>query len=448
VDATVVEVSDDIHRSDAPLLLANGKFDLMSFQNRFPQVQMSTRLLQKLPPRVGQPGFELSGIRIDPAAPAELDFAAYAGAGTSIQRCAGGEYLVAARTGYLDVDAKSGKIAVADKIVSRDGVSAKTTGNLHLTGDYEEFGEVQEKRLIEGNGITVHGDVYGEIVSRGGMVRLRANLVGGSAHNRQGDIQVDGVTSNAVVQAHEGTVILQRAENCVVSGTRVRIEHAINCDIVADEVAITQAEGCAVAGRRVDIDSAANWRDNEMLVYVLVADCGRIDEAIGQVGARLAQFEAAIARHKAELAALCAQAEVRKYLEVAGRVRSGETALNAAQAQQFKQMGQLVAPQLTKIGEVSGARKTAETELAEGQALLLRFTAQRAARAGVSVVNLPLLQGETQVRQLLYEPDSVVLHQLSPRDIKSRLRANEGRLLHADAQGSYRWENGAAPAAG
>ena len=38
--------------------------------------------------------------------------------------------------------------------VSRDGVSAKTTGNLQLTGDYEEFGEVQEKRVIEGEGIT------------------------------------------------------------------------------------------------------------------------------------------------------------------------------------------------------------------------------------------------------------------------------------------------------
>jgi hypothetical protein len=445
VDATVVEVSDDIHRSDAPLLLANGKFDLMSFQNRFPQVQMSTRLLQKLPPRVGQPGFELSGIRIDPAAPSELDFAAYAGAGTSIERSGGGEYLVAARTGYLDVDAKSGKIAVADKIVSRDGVSAKTTGNLHLTGDYEEFGDVQEKRLIEGNGITVHGDVYGEIVSRGGMVRLRANLVGGSAHNKHGDIQVDGVTSNAVIQAHEGAVILARAENCVVSGSRVRIDHAINCDIVAEEVVIRQAEGCAVAGRSVHIESTATWRGSEMLVYVLTPDCGRIDEVIGQVGARLAQFEAAIAHHKGELTALCAQPEVRKYLEVAGRVRSGETALSPAQAQQFRQMGQLVAPQLTKIGEVSAARKAAETELAEGRALLERFTAQRAARAGASVVELQLLQGDTQVRQLLFEPDAEVLHQLSPRDIKARLRANEGTPLHAAACGGYRWENGAAP---
>ncbi|MFC5462162.1 flagellar assembly protein A [Massilia niabensis] len=441
VDAAVVEVSDDIHRSDAPRQLANGKFDLMSFQNRFPQVQVGTRLLQKLPPRAGEAGFELSGIRIDPAAPHELDFAPYAGAGTSIERTGGGEYLVAARTGYLDVD-KGGCIAVGDKIVSRDGVSAKTTGNLQLSGDYEEFGEVQEMRVIEGNGITVHADVHGEIVSRGGMVRLRANLIGGSAHNRRGDIQVDGVTSNAVVQGHDGAVILGRAENCVVSGTQVRIEHAVNCDIAGIDVSIGQAEGCAVAGRRVDIGTTTAWHDRDMLVYVLCADCSRIDEVLGQVGERLAAIEAAIAHHKGELAQLCAKAEVRSYLELARRVRSGEAALSAAQAQQFRQMGQAVGPELQRIGEVSAARKSGEAELAEGQALLARYRAQRAARAGASTVTLRQLAGDTQVRQLAFDPDAPLLHQLSPRELKARLRANEGTPLYGGAYGSYGWESG------
>ncbi|MDB5791177.1 MAG: hypothetical protein JWQ80_1201 [Massilia sp.] len=447
IDATVVEVSDDIHRSDAPRLLANGKFDLMSFQNRFPQVQAGTRLLQKLPPRAGEAGFELSGIRIEPAAPRELDFAPYAGEGTSIERGDGGEYLVAARTGYLDVDCSTGlilgRIAVGDKIISRDGVSARTTGNLQLSGDYEEFGDVQEKRVIEGNGITVHGDVHGEIVSRGGTVRLRANLIGGSAHNKRGDIRVDGTTSNAVVQAVDGAVILGRAENCVVSGTRVRIEHAINCDIAGGEVSIGEAEGCAVAGRQVGIDTAMTWRDSEMLVYVLCADCSRIDEVLGQLGERLARLEAAIADHKGALAQLCAKGEVRSYLEVAGRVRSGEAALSAAQAQQFRQMGEAVGPELRRIGEVSAARKTAEAELAEGQALLARYKAQRAARAGGSTVTLRQLAGDTQVRALPFDPDGPPLHHLSPRELKGRLRANEGTPLYGGAYGSYGWESGA-----
>jgi hypothetical protein len=443
IDASVVEVSDDIHRSDAPRQLSNGKLDLMVFQNRFPQVQGGTRLLQKLPSRPGKPGFELSGIRIEPAAPADLDFSAYVGDGTSIEKSAAGEYLVAARTGFLDVDAKTRKIAVGDKIVSRDGVSAKTTGNLQLTGDYEEFGDVQEKRVIEGNGITVHGNVYGEIHSRGGMVRLRATLVGGSAHNRRGDIQVDGVSANAVLQATAGTVTLQRAENCVVSGTRVRIEHAIHCDIIADEVSIGSAEGCAVAARRISIDSTAPWRDSEMVVYALSPDCSRIDAVLDQVAARLEQFATAIAGHKADLGHLCAQPSVRKYLEIAGRVRSGEMALNPSQAQQFKQMGQAVGPELQKIGEVSAARKAVEAEQAEGEALLARFTAQRTERAAGGEVTLRQLAGDTQVRLLPFDPDGACFYDLPAREIKARLRGNEGTVLHAAAAGSFAWQSGA-----
>jgi hypothetical protein len=445
IDAVVVEVSDDIHRSDAPRQLSNGKLDLMCFQNRFPQVRGGTRMLQKLPTRPGKPGFELSGIRIEAALPADLDFARYAGEGTRIERSVDGDFLVAARTGFLNADPKTHSIAVGDKIVSRDGVSAKTTGNLQLTGDYEEFGDVQEKRIVEGNGITVHGNVYGEIHSRGGMVRLRSTLVGGSVHNKRGDIQVDGVTSNAILQALVGTVTLQRAENCVVSGTRVCIAQAVNCEIIADEVAIGSAEGCAVAGRRVAIDGTAPWHDSDMLVYAMAADCGRIDEVLAQIGARLEQFEAACARHKAALAQLCAEPGVRKYLEIAGRVRSGEMTLTSDQSRQFKQMGQAVGPALQKIGEVSAARKAVEAEQAEGRALLARFTAQRRERSAGSAVKLGLLQGDTTVRLLPFDPDGAPFYDLPAREIKARLRGNAGTALHAASSGSYEW-GGTGPA--
>jgi hypothetical protein len=437
IDATVVEVSDDIHRSDAPRQLSNGKLDLMSFQNRFPQVQAGTRLLQKLPSKVGQPGFELSGIRIEPAAPADLDFSRYAGEGTSIEKSASGEYLLAARAGFLNVDPKTHQIAVGSKIVSRDGVSARTTGNLQLTGDYEEFGEVQEKRVVEGNGITVHGNVYGEILSRGGMVRLRANLVGGSVHNKLGDVQVDGVTANAILQATSGTVTLQRAENCVISSTRVRIEQALNCEIIADEISIGSAEGCAVAARRIVIDSSAPWHDSEMLVYALAADCGRIDAVLVQIGARLAQFDATINGHQTEQAYLCAQPAVRKYLDVAGRVRSGEMVLTPAQVTQFKLMSQAVAPDLTRIGELSNARKAAEKERAEGQAMFDRFTAQRSERAAGTELTLRQIKGDTQVRLLPYDPDGPCFYDLPAREIKANLRGNGGTRLHVAASGSY-----------
>jgi len=447
IDASVAEVSQDIHRSNAPRQLANGKLDLMSFQNRFPQVKAGARLLQKLPSRLGTPGFEISGKRIEAEAPRDLDFNAYAGEGTSIEKNREGEYLVATRTGFLNADNKSHQISVGDKIVSRDGVSAKTTGNLQLEGDYEEFGEVQEKRVIEGTSITVHADVYGEIVSRGGSVRLLANLVGGRAHNKAGNIVVDGVASAALIQALDGTVTLQRAENCVISATRVRIEHAVNCEIIADELSIGRAEGCALAARSVRVDASAPWRDSEMLVYAMTADCGRIDEVLGQVRARLAQIGGVVNHHKTELARLCAQAEVRKYLEIAGRVRGGEMRLNPAQETQFRQMGQAVGPDLQKIGEVSAARKAAEAELTEGQALLGRFEAQRAERAGFTRVNINQLVGDTQVRTLAYDPDAPCFYHLAAREIKLRLRGAEGTRLFAGASGSYGWNNGEAPQA-
>ena len=447
-DANVIEVSEDIHRSNAPRQLANGKLDLMRFQNRFPQVKAGTRLLQKLPPRVGTAGFEISGVRIEPTAPRDLDFSTHAGAGTTVEKNRDGEYLVATCTGFLNVDGKTRQISVGDKIVSRDGVSARTTGNLNLTGDYEEFGDVQEKRVIEGTSITVHGDVYGEIVSRGGTVRLRANLVGGSAHNKAGDIVVDGVASSALIATLAGTVTLQRAENCVISATRVRIEHAVNCEIIADELNLGRAEGCALAARNIRIDASAPWRDSEMLVYAMAADCGRIDEVLGQVRARLAQIAQIVNHHKTELAHLCARAEVRKYLEIAGKVRSGEMVLSAAQTAQFRQMGQVVAPDLQKIGEVSNARKAAEAEQAEGQALLTRFEAQRAERAAFTRVHIGHLAGDTQVRSLPYDPDGACFYHLAPREIKLRLRGAEGTRLYTGAIGSYQWSNGEAPQAG
>ena len=66
-DAHIIEVSDDIHRSDAPRQLANGKLDLMAFQNRFPQIKKDVKLLKKVPRAAGSIGFELSGIVLEPA---------------------------------------------------------------------------------------------------------------------------------------------------------------------------------------------------------------------------------------------------------------------------------------------------------------------------------------------------------------------------------------------
>ncbi|WP_229452077.1 flagellar assembly protein A [Massilia niastensis] len=445
VDAHVVEVSNDLHRSDAPRQLANGKLDLMSFQNRFPQIHKGERLLRKIPRSHGAPGFELSGIPVAPAEPADLDLSSYVGEGTMSLECADGEFLVAQRDGFLDVDPGVGRIAVTDKIVSRDGVSARTTGNLQLTADYEEFGEVQEQRIVEGEGVTVHADVYGHVVSRGGAIRLNRNLVGGSARNACGPIVILGVASGAVIQTVNGEVNVQRAENCVISGTRVRVEQAINCEILADEVEIAHAEGSAVAGRRVTIGCAAPKRQSEMRVFVLRPDCARVEEAIGQVGARIAQFGALAGRHRAALEALSGQPALRKYLMLARRVRTGELKLTAEQEPQFRRMAQVVAPALKEFGRLSQELKGLEAERQAGAALLGRLEAQHAERVGAAGVAIGAMQGEVQVRALDYEPDAGGMVDLPARDIRERLRGPlRSELLFAGASGSYRWDGTAA----
>jgi hypothetical protein len=416
-DAQIVEVSEDIHRSDAPRQLANGKLDLMSFQNRFPQIKEGARLLRKVPRQAGSLGFEMSGIPIEPPVPADVELLPMAGPGTTVDNTADGEFLVATMGGFLNVDTKTKQISVDEKIISREGVSSRTTGNLQLTGDFEEFGEVQEKRMVEGESITCHADVFGNIVSRGGQVLLNHNLVSGSAVNARGDIRIKGVASGAVVQAAQGTVYIHRAENCVVSGTRVEIEHAVNCEILADAVVIEQAEGCAVGGRSVTIKVAGPRRQSEMLVYALMPDNAKIDEVINLLRARIDEFERVAACRQAEMDALTNEPEVRKYVMLASKIRKKEVILTPEQVPQFQKMALAVGPQLKSIGKASLEVKAAQTEQESGVALLAQLEEQKHSAEGVSQVELQTLTGDVVVRVLKFNPDGSSVYHLAPKDI-------------------------------
>jgi hypothetical protein len=447
VDAHVIEVSEHLHRSDAPRQLANGKLDLMSFQNRFPQVPEGTQLLKKVPRTAGAPGFELSGIVVAPELPKDLDLADHAGTGTGVERTGEGEFLVARQAGFLSVDAATSKIAVDDKIISRDGVSARTTGNLQLTGDYEEFGEVQEKRVIEGESITVHADVFGHIQSRGGAVLLNRNLVGGSAHNKAGGIRVKGVAVSAVIQAVGGDVVLERAENCVVSGARVTVAHAVNCEILGEQVEVGVAEGCAIGGMRVTVGSATPRRQGEMMVIAMHPDCAGIDDALDQVGQRVAQFAELAARHKEQLGRLSSQPEVRRYLLLATRVRKHEITLTPEQVPQFQKMAQAQAPALKAIAKVSQDLKAAEAQQQTGLALLAQIERQRAESGAVCSVEVGEILGETQVRAWAFHPDGASLYDLPARDVKARLRGGLATApLFSGSRGAYAWRNDEPPA--
>jgi hypothetical protein len=440
INAHIVEVSEHLHRSDAPRQLANGKLDLLAFQNRFPQIDKGVRLLKKVPRAAGTMGYELSGIALIPATPDDVDLGAMAGKGTVIDITADGEFLISMQAGFLTLDSKSGQVSVEDKIISRDGVSAKTTGNLHLTGDYEEFGEVQEQRVVEGEGITIHADVFGNIISRGGTILLNHNLVGGTAHNARGDIRIKGVASGAVVQTSAGEVVMARAESCVISGTKVTIEHAVNCEIMAEEVHIKQAEGCAVAARKVTIETAGPRKQSEMTVYAMQPDSAKIDEVIALMNVRVDEFGAIAAARKAEMEQLTSQPEVRKYVMLASKVRKKELVLTAEQEPQFQKMAVAVGPVLKAIAKASLDVKAAETEQQAGAALVAQLMQQRSDSAGTSLVALGILTGDVVVRSMKFNPDGSSTYDLPPKDIKARVRgAAKGEAIYAGSRGPVEW---------
>ena len=444
-DAQIVEVADGLHRSDAPRQLANGKLDLMSFQNRFPQIKANVRLLHKVPRVLGVAGVDLSGLPLEPAIPADVDLQAMAGAGMRIEHTAEGEYLVSTATGFLNADNATGQLSIGAKIISHEGVSTRTTGNLQLTGDYEEFGEIQERRVVEGENITVHADVFGNIVSRGGTVILDNNLVGGSAVNARGDIRVKGVASSAVVQAAQGEVTLGRAENCVISGTRVTVEHAVNCEIIAEVLEIGRAEGCALAARSVKVGNAGPRKQIEMQVFALVPDNSRIDEVIAQLQERVDMFGQLAAARQAEMQQLQDEPEVRKYVTLASKIRKNEITLTAEQVPVFQKMALAVGPQLKAIGKLSLEVKAAQTEGKSGADLIAQLVQQKNASAAESSVDIAELSGDVTVRTLHFNPDGSSVHHMPPKDIKARLREGQvnGERIFGGSVGAVQWSSGA-----
>ncbi|GGY79058.1 flagellar assembly protein A [Pseudoduganella plicata] len=422
-DGAIVEVTEALHRSNAPREGANGKLDLHTFQNRFPQVSARTRLLKKMLPVPGIRGYELSGIPIEAPVPKDVELTSVAGTGTVIEHLDGTDFLVAAVQGFVNVDRRSRRISIGPRIVSREGVSVRTTGNLQLTGEYEEFGEVQENRVVEGGNITIHGDVFGRIVSRGGTIVLRHNLMGGTAINADGAIRVAGVAANAVLQTRAGEVAVQRAQSCIITGTRVRIGVAINCEIMADEVVIGSASGCAIAARSIVIESAGPHKHGEMMLFALVADTSRIDDEIADLAARGQSYARLTQRHRDAIDVITGRREVSAYLALAQRVRQREVVLTPEQLRAFQKIRLQVGPALQEVAQLSLAARQAQTQQALMQEGARAAQARKDALAGAASCRVRLLAGETVMRAMPYNPEHGAAYDLPARDVRTRLRA-------------------------
>ncbi|MTW02277.1 DUF342 domain-containing protein [Duganella ginsengisoli] len=439
-DAVVVEVAQNIHRSNAPREMSNGRFDLNTFQNRFPQMPPNVRLLRKVPRVPGIRGYELSGIPLEAPQPRDIDLAAMCGPGTAVEEVNGVEFLVSTTEGFLSIDG-SKRISIGPKIISREGVSVRTTGNLQLTGEYEEFGEVQEQRSVDGGNITIHGDVFGNINSRGGIISLRRNLIGGAAMNADGDIEVKGVASGAVLQTKRGVVTLGRAESCIITGTKVVIGEASNCEIMADEVEIKTAEGCAIAARRIAIGSAGPRKQIEMLLFPLVPDTSKYDKNIAELEEKAARHGAAAAKIKAEIETLTNAPDVRNYLTLATRVRKQEVVLTPEQLALFQKMAVQVGPALRAVGKLSLGVKEAQAEQAKVQEQAAQVRQRKLAVMGQGACKVDLVTGDMVVRTMEYSPDHGAAYDHPAREIKARLRATAHRAapLFMGSAGTVDW---------
>lgn len=442
IDASIKEQTEVLHRNDAPKILSNGRIDLARFNNHFPQVSAGTRLLKKSPRVLGELGFSVQGTAIEPEMPKDFDIETVAGPGTKIERTAEGESIVAAITGFVNIDTGSNAISVSEKIVSRQGVSLRTTGDLDLSGaDFEEHGEVQERRQVKGYNMSFFADVFGEVLSDGGAVLLKGNLAGGSVRNPTGSIMIERSASRATIEARGGEITINAAENSLVIGSKVRIKRAINCEILAEEVDVENCEGCAIAGRRVTIGHGGSRKEIETVVSVLAPDPAIWDKEIESLERKLADAAKARTTNSGAAAQIAEQPEVKKFLTLQQKIRAQEISISAEQESGWKAAQSrfaAVTRQLDQLTAESGRLLTLEQDLAN-QVKALQEEKRRA--LDELSCRIDVVSGETVVRTMKVAREGFPLEYLSPKELHQRLRAHGSAddRLFSGSSGSLAW---------
>ncbi len=442
-NAELVEEAPSLRRNNAPRRLLDDRVDLCRFVTRYPQVAAGVRLLRKIPCTPGVDGCDIAGNPLPAPRPEDLHLDRLAGPGTHVEREVGSEYLVASVGGFLNIDTGSKRLSVADKIISHEGVSVRTTGDLFLTGEvYEQYGEIQEKRIVQCRTITAHADVFGNILSSGGVVRLKSNLVGGSASNDEGDIFVDGRASGATLIAQHGCITVKQADNCVILAREVVIKQATNCSIVADEVRIEICEASAMAARTIRVGSARSRRDLDSVLLLLVPDLSPYQAEIATLEKKRSALDSTIAEQRARIDTLRSEPEVARYLLLAGKLRRQELTLNPEQQVAWRRLSAQVAPVLRALAPLADLVREQD---AQSQALRREIEAVIAVRAQSChrvVGEVDAIDGETRISTLLVRLADTPLSALPGKELKARLRRTDAatKLLFTGNSGHFSWQ--------
>ncbi|OHX14014.1 hypothetical protein BI347_11220 [Chromobacterium sphagni] len=443
VDAGVKEQTTAMHRDDHPRTLADGRVDLTQFQNRYPQIKANTVLLMKTPCIPGRPGRAIDGGLISAAEARDFELDTLGGTGTEVRIDKdGNECIVAVNDGFLNIDSATNQISVVDKIVNRDGVSVRTTGDLALQGDeYEEHGEVQERRTVTGKNLTMFNNVYGTVRSTGGRILLKENLVGGVLLNDAGPISVEGLVSNAQVRAEHGEITLNRAENALVIARKVRIAEASCCVILAEDVDIERAMGCAIAAKQLHIGKAGARANQETAISILLPDLSGFTRKLEALQKQEQDCLQKIETMQKARAALAETEELKRYFGLAARLKKGELQLSAEQQASWKRMSEQLAPKLKQLSQLNaGLKSLQDAQSAIGTQTAELDAAREAAEAGIRC-KLEELTGETIVRALTLPVEAPALAALPLDKLRARLRTSDAQTvqLFADHEGCFTW---------
>ena len=441
-DAEIIEQAPGLHRNDAPRRLVGGRFDLRQFETRYPQVKAGLRLVRKTQRALGVDGRDLSGAILPAPLPKDFDLETLAGPGTRVSREKEGEFLLSSVCGFLHIDRRSNQFSVVDKIVSHEGVSARTTGDLTLTGDvYEQHGEIQEQRIVQCRSITAYADVFGKIISGGGVVHLRHNLVGGSASNEDGDIVVEGRASGSTLVAQQGCITVSRADNCVIVGRQVVVGQATNCDIVADELSLDLCEACALAGKSIQVRVSRSRWDVESVLLLLLPDLSGYTLQLAALEKKRVALRKALADQRARMATLQSEKDVAKYLLLGGKLRRHEVTLSAEQQLGWRRLSALVAPALRTLSHCTEMIHEQEEQLSALDAQVDELLAARNECCNGLSCTIDRVEGETRVNTLSLRLSDTPLADLPSKELKIRLRRADAatRRLFSGASGRFSW---------
>ncbi len=441
-DADIKEVSPDLHRDNSPKILANGKADLGQFKNRFPQMAKGARLLKKIPRVLGKQGRTVGGDLIEPALPKDMDLYALTSVGTKVEVCEDGEYIVATQDGFLTLDPHSNQVSVTEKIENKGGISVKTTGDLVLNVDeFVEHGEVQEGRVVKGHNMTFMSDVFGRVISERGNIHLQKNLSGGVADTLSGDIELASHVSRSLVRSGDGEVVAQFCESSTLIGKRVRVKHAVSCEIIADEIEAGTLEGCMVVAKKIHILTSDEHRGKENLVTLLIPDLSRFDQLISKLQNDIADAQSQISDKTQQLDILKSDSEFAKFLVLAERIKSGTIKVTPDQAINWRKLVEKHAKPFAQSSKLMPALAVLETTVKNAEDALIVAEYERVvATEGVSCV-IDHVVGQTSVRTMCSVGGAAGLSAMQPAQIRETLLRMDGgkTSLFSENSGTINW---------